>query len=359
MTSTETLLFIWPGNDQPRLRYVGGRLVARGRAAEQMPDDAASIILVVPGEDVSIHWIDLPALAPAQARATARLMAVDLSASPISELHVAVGSPDGDGRVPMALISHARMTALLAEAADAGLDRAALVPEPLLLAQPDEGVVRLARSDHTLLRSAELAVSVDADTAHLLAPAPRDIDEGVFEAGLPGALALCSLDLRQGDYGVRPRWKADKDRFRRIGLWLTLAFVSLVGAQVVQGIRYHWGTAAIRADNIARAGAVLSGETTSDPASELDARLARLRGPGAGFERTAEALFAAISQTPNVELAALGFNDGAMQLSVNAATPGDVSALVARIELLGFTIASGRPQTGGGVSTHQLEMRPR
>jgi len=359
MSSTESLLFIWPGGDQPRLRYIGGKLVARGRAAELMSDDAQSIILVVPGEDVSIHWIDLPALAPAQARAAARLVAADLSASPISELHVAVGSSDQNGRVPIALISHARMTALLAEAASVGLDQAALIPEPLLLAPPQEGVSRLIRSDHILLRGVELAAATDADTAQLLAPAPEDIDERVFEAGLPAALSLCSLDLRQGDYGLRRNWKADKGKFRRIGLWLALALISLVDAYLVQGIRFHWEAANVRADNMARVRGVLSGETISDPASQLDARLARLRGPGAGFERTAEALFAAISQTPSVELAALSFSDGAMQLSVNAAEPSDISALVARIELLGFTIAPGPPQTGGGVSTHQLEMRPR
>jgi len=52
---------------------------------------------VVPGEDVSVHWVELPTgLTDAQAQAAGRLMAGDLSAEDGEKLHIAVG-PEKEG----------------------------------------------------------------------------------------------------------------------------------------------------------------------------------------------------------------------------------------------------------------------
>lgn len=361
MSGFATLLFVWPGPEGRRLRFVDGKLVGRGRSTEPVPNDNVDVILVVPGEEVSIHWTDLPALAPAQARGAARLIAAEVSASPVADLHVAVGQANGDDRPAIALTSHARMGTLLAEAAAAGLDPLAVVPEPLLLRQPVQGVARLSWGDRVMLRGPELSATIEPDLAALLlsGDAPIDVDEASFEAGLPDALANCPLDLRQGEYARGRRYRADRAMVRWTAMIVGGALILLLASQIVLGVRYHWAARQVRDESIARAQAVLPGEVITDPTVQLDIRLGALRGPGAGFARTAEALFAAMSQTPNVELAALGFADGAMQLSVNAAAPDDIPALVARIEALGFTIASGPPQTGGGVSTHQLQMRSR
>ena len=64
----------------------------RGTGAEGLPASPARSVLAVPGDQLTLHWIELAeGLAPAQAAAAARLMLADASAQPLSTMHVAVG----------------------------------------------------------------------------------------------------------------------------------------------------------------------------------------------------------------------------------------------------------------------------
>ncbi|MGE0775182.1 MAG: type II secretion system protein GspL [Sphingomonadaceae bacterium] len=359
MSGLRTILFLWPDDDGRALRFVDGRLVARGSSAVTHKDDEDDVIIVVPGEDVSIHWIDLPPLAPAQARGAARLIAAELSASPLSETHVAIGTANAHGRTPLVMISHAHMAALLAEAADAGFDPIALVPEPLLLPLVESRVARLERKDRVVLRGEELALTADVGLAALLTDANTvTVDESSFEEQLPGALATGAVNLRQGEYARRRAWRPDRATFRRAAVLIAAAAVLALATPLVLGARHHWAAAQVRQDGIDRVQAILPGRAVDDPNADLQAELVRLRGSGAGFERSVETLFAVMRAMPNVELAALSFTDGALLFSVNATTQTDIPALIAAIEASGFTVSAGPPQTGGGVSTHQLQMRP-
>src|SRR3712207_1710480 len=72
-------------------------------------------MLIVPGTEVSIHWVDLgEGLTDAQAAAAARLMLSDATAEPLSEMHVAVGRRE-DGLTPVALASNRRMEEWIAD----------------------------------------------------------------------------------------------------------------------------------------------------------------------------------------------------------------------------------------------------
>src|SRR5918997_2933049 len=82
----------------------GGNVAARGRGAERLPpladpetQERVRVALIVPGDEVTVHWLELPGgLAPAQAVAAARLMASEVSAQPLGDMHVAVG-PEMEG----------------------------------------------------------------------------------------------------------------------------------------------------------------------------------------------------------------------------------------------------------------------
>jgi general secretion pathway protein L len=75
----------------------------------------------------------LPALAPAQALAAARLLAADVSAGPVEALHVALGPVEPDGWRALALVDTTVMQGWMARLAMAGMTPDGMVPAPLLL----------------------------------------------------------------------------------------------------------------------------------------------------------------------------------------------------------------------------------
>lgn len=256
-------------------------------------------LCIVPGEHVAIHWIALPPLTQAQARAAARLAVADLCAAPMDTLHVAVGERDDEGRYPVAVIDRGLMAALVADDPDHA------VPEPLLL--PDDGWVRLDRGDHVLLRGPGIAATVSPEVASLLVQGTvRDVTD--LEPGVP-------LDLRQGEFARGWRWP----RVTRRAAVLGALCVALLAANVaVPVLRAHLQAAQLRRE-----------------AAEIGRELAALRGA----EPAVAALFAAVRSTPEVELTALDFSDGLLRADI----AGDGEGLVRAIEARGFVaLAQGR-----------------
>ena len=113
-----------------------GGVVVRGAPDEVLAATAGPrTALVVPGDRVAIHWLELAEdLAPAQAAAAARLMLADASAAPLADMHVAVGQPE-DGLTPVALAPVARHGGV----GCVGPGHRSL-PSPLLLLPPPEGL---------------------------------------------------------------------------------------------------------------------------------------------------------------------------------------------------------------------------
>ncbi len=361
------LLFLADGVDSPRgwMRLRDGVVVSRAGpgTAPTPPEDMADerVILVVPGQDVVIHWIELPALAPAQALAAARLMASEVSAAPVDHLHVALGAAVGDARA-MALVAPERMAAWLAQAQAMGLDPDAVVPEPLLLLAPETGVVCWQRDGLHLLRGAGVALAAEPDLSALLVDEPPvSIDDAVVETGLGAALDARLLDLRQGPFARRRRWRIDWPLVRRLAMLGGFILLAVLAVQIVLILKYSFAadrlerqTAAVARTALPRVG------TISDPPAQLAGRLAELRGSGAGFSASAAAVFAAVRDTANVELSALSFDaDGVLRVTATAADPADIAALAKRIEAGGFGVDSGDVRPGGGRQIAELTVRAR
>ena len=360
------LLFMADGLSPPRgwLRLRDDAVVARGAGAvPALPAGDAGderIVLIVPGEDVVLHWIELPALAPAQAIAAARLMAGEVSATPIDRLHVALGAQAGETRA-MALVAPERMAGWLAQAQMLGLDPDAILPEPLLLLPPDDGVAVWARDDMQLVRGAGVAMAAEPGLVALLVEQPIVLDDATVEAGLGTALAAPALNLRQGAFARRRRWRIDWPLVRRLAVLGGLILLAILAVQVVLILRY--GLAADRLERevagIART-ALPRVATVDDPPAQLAGRLADLRGAGAGFGATAAAVFASVRDTANVELSALSFDEtGALRITATAADAADIAALARRIEATGFTVDSGDVRPGGGRQIAEIVVRAR
>ena len=343
------LLFVGEGAPAPSavgrwLLIDGGIVIARGEDGAEAPR-ASRTVLAVPGEEVSLHWLDLAEeLTTAQAAAAARLMLADASAEPLSAMHVAVGRSEG-GLTVAALAPSARMSEWLAVAAAAGIDPEAVVPSPLLLPAAETGFVRRDRGDQADYRGSAAAFTLEPELAEaIVGDAPVEcLDAAAFEEAAAAQAAVPPLNLRQGPFARRRQWGFERRRLRRVGLFaLALALLTLA-VQLATILAFTFG---------------------ADRLQERTHALAAQAGPagadqGPGFGAAAAMLFAAVEATPNAELAGLDYrSDGTLVVNVTADSPATLSALQGRLEAGGFSVAPGESRTSGGRLSSQLTLRP-
>jgi general secretion pathway protein L len=124
------------------IRIAEGVVAARGAALDGIDGHrSAPVVAVAPGEAATLRWLELPAgLSPAQAAGAARLTVAELSAQPVTELHVAVGRDSGDGRRCVGLVPVETMRGWLDGLEGAGFDAERIIPETLLVPAPAEGL---------------------------------------------------------------------------------------------------------------------------------------------------------------------------------------------------------------------------
>lgn len=336
------------GNDRPVAHADGsvflGLAPVDGDQRSYKPGPGARVVLVVPGTEVATHWLDLAdGLAPAQAAAAARLMLADASATPLGDMHVAVGRAEL-GLTPAALVPAAQMEIWLAAAAEMGLDPDAIVPEPLLIVPPDTGFVMRDRGGVADYRGQAAAFTLEPELAETVTGAlpVEPIDPARFAATLPAVLDVPPLDLRQGTFARRRQWRIDAGWRRRIAMFAALLVILTLAVQIVMTLRYTFA------------------------ANRLEAELAALQTPGAagpsinpGFGPVATRLFAAVQATPNLELARLEYRpDGSVAASATMDNAATFAAFRTRAEASGLAIEGGSPQSGGGRPSADFTVRP-
>ena len=360
------LLFLAPGSGAAGgwLLLRDGAVAARGAGVADLPAGVRGVAAVVPGEEVGLHWLDLPAgLAPAQAQAAARLLAADVSAQPLADVHVAAGREGELGALrPVALAPIAAMERWLETVRALGLEPDLIVPDTALLPVPEEGFTRFDRDGIALWRGPEAAVALEAELAELVvgdAPVAL-LDFAAFEAALPAQLARPLVNLRQGPFARRREWRLQGPRLRRLAILALLLAVATLALQLAQIMAYT--LAADRAEEETRriAATALSRSPGAAGAADLTRRLAELRGGGVGFGTIAGAVFAAVQAAPNIELAALTFGvDGSLRITARADTPASFNELAARIEGAGFSVSRLAPRTTEGRQLQDMTVRPR
>lgn len=193
---------------------------------QEAPDSPA--IGVIPGDDVALHRLTLLETAPARRLEEARMRAVDLSAQPIDEVHVAVGAADAEGASWVALIDRARMEGHVAHFRAAGVEPASIVPAALLLddSAADGTLARL--DDWVVLRTPELAGVVEPALApHIAGNAWKGRFYLLPEFAPDAADGNVEIDLLQGDFAPRQLWWKQRS-FQIPAALLTLLFVLLL-----------------------------------------------------------------------------------------------------------------------------------
>ncbi|NNM77900.1 general secretion pathway protein GspL [Sphingomonas sp. ID1715] len=314
-----------------------GEVRARGEADTPLPIELPErIVAIAPAGAITIHTAELGSLTPQQARTAARLLVADTSIVPVETQHVAVGAAQSADR-SVAVIGNGRLSAWLESLQARGIDPDALLPAPLLLPRPETGFVRAAIGGETVLRGRSSAFAEEPGLSELLvADAPtEDLDA---EPLVLAALDDPELDLRQGSFAKRSRFRLDWALVRRLALLGgAVAAVTLLIA-IVQTVRY--GLAADRleaqAEEVARAAVA---NASGDARAAMTARLAARRGGGLGFTATAGAVITAVQSVPNVELASLSFDtDGLVRATVLAPGAAEAEALRTRLRSAGLTV---------------------
>lgn len=344
------------------LHLADGAVAARGAMSDPLPAPTMPTAAIVPGEDVALHWLELPAgLAPAQASAAARLLAADLSAQPLEELHVAAG-PDRYGTRCVAIAPAIRMESWIATCRALGRDPDLVLPEPLLLLPRDDAMVRFDKAPLPLFRGRSDAFSIEPALAEAaIAGAPLvTIDQAAFEADLADAIAAAPVNLRQGLFAKARQWRFDRRVARRLVLLTATLLLVTAAIQAALILRYTFAADRLETEAAALAQRALPpGSATVDPVRQLDRRLLELQGAGTGFGVLATGLFDAVKATPNAQLGALLFEGNALRATVIADTPDSLTALRSRLEGQGFAVENGAASIVDGRQAIEMIVRGR
>ena len=327
-----------------------GAVVGRGDAVAELPEARpwVRIVLAVPGTDVTLHWIELAeGLTPVQAAAAARLQLAEDTPDPLGALHVAAGRTE-NGRTAVALVPAVRMDEWIAAARATGLEPDVMLPSPLLLQAPGEGLVRWQASERVPdYRGVAQAFSVEDDLAALIVgDAPvRDIDESAREAGLAPVLADPPLNLRQGAFARRREWVVDRGAIRRLALLAGTLLLLSLALQLVIISRTTFAADRVEQEAIELRRALGSGGQAAQPASHAAA---------------VAALFEAIRETPSAQLTQLAYQPGGVVVAgVTADSQATLDGLRARIEARGLQAQGGLPVSAGARFSSQLTIRRR
>lgn len=354
MGADALILFPVEGDASPRwLRVADGAIVARGTGHPEAADDE-TVALIVAAADVALHPADYDGLAPAQARAAAQLAAADLAIAPLETLHVAAG----DG---FAVIANQRIAALLAQAQAAGFDPDLVIPAPLLLPKVDDGYVRASIGDELMLRGQGTGF-VDDPAVTALMTSDASIGSATpeaLEAAIVDAVRMPAINLRQGAFARRRAWKTLRPKFSRLARLAAAIGAFALMIPLVAITRLNQTSGALERETSQVAQSALGGSVSAEDATaKLDVALADLRGGGAGFLPTANAVIAAVEATANVELVGLAFDpDGILRVSARATSPAELTALQQRLREGGFDITAAPITSNQGQPLIDLQVR--
>lgn len=347
------LAFADAGGAPRRWRLLsGGAVVGRGDELAQLPEQQPWVrtVLAVPGTDVTLHWVELDeGLTRVQAAAAARLRLADELPDAIGELHVAAGRRE-NGLTAIAVTPAARMADWIAAAKALDMEPDVIVPAPMLLLPPGEGLVCYRGEDGAPdYRGTARAFSLEEGLAALVLGETRvtEIGDDLREAGFAPVLADPPVNLRQGAFARRRQVVIDAARIRWLAtLGLILLIVSLL-IQITAIVRTTWAADRYEAE-----------------AAEARRALGAPGGPArparASYSLVAAALFDAVRETPTAELTQFVYQpDGSLRASLLADSQATIDALRARIEARGVQAAGGLPTNLGGRAAGDITVRPR
>ncbi len=323
----------------------------------------ARLILVAPGEMVTLHRVPLPSRNRATWIRAVPYALEDQLVEDIEHLHFALGSQPEDGNLPVAVIQQAVLRAWLTTCAEAGATPVAVVPDPLLLPweegewsvllEGERAVVRLGRWQGfatergmlELLVNQSLAEAGDARPQRLRVwgGPPSEIagtdlalqieDDRIEPLAIFATAyhAATTLNLLQGPFSGRAHWGRWLRPWRVAavlgGLWLLTEGIS----QIHQQAWLQKEVVALRSEMERLYRETVPGATRIvNPRAQLEARLRELQPSGASAGTFLELLHQGgqpLTDFPEVTLRALGYRDGQLSLDLQGGSPAVLDQL--------------------------------
>ena len=341
------------------LRIDNGVIVDSGQddgwidAWEKPQDDGADdrLIALAPVADVPLRWLHYPDAAPAQASAAARIDTLKASLGDAAALHIVAGQPAEAGQaVPVAVTTHAAMTAWTEWLKARGLSPAAIIPAGAAVPPPEPDHVWSAElGGEQIIRTITRAYVSDPELDPLIAGghdiAPLGADR--MRDALLLTLAAPPIDLLSGGWKPKRSWSVDPVMLRLAKfLAIGLLVISLL-IPIIHAVRLAADTS--RADSAVVATATKVGIKASDATAaeaELDRRLAAAGGGPLAFSVPASALYDAMADAPGVTLKTLSHRtEGTLTTTLAAPRIDDVNQVLLALQARGYRITA-QPMAG-------------
>lgn len=345
-------------SDRHWLIVADNQIIARG-TGDQVPEALADdlLALVMPSDSVAIHRVELPDLAPAQARAAARLQLAGQSLLAPDDIHLICGDSDGEASLAV-MISRA----LMAEAIER-FDPDIILPSPLLLSAPLTGFVRADLPGESVIRGQSSGFRDDALlTPLIVGDAPvSSVERQELEASIISAVSRPHCNLREGEFVKRTQWRADPRWMKHMSFGAAALALMTISIPLIEIARLSLASSTLEQSTASLAQAALGETVASEVAAQaLDAKLASSRGGGAGFLRTSSAALRAVESTANVEVMALAFDkNGALRVTLRAANAAEISTVHARMRAAGLDVRAGTINPSQGQPVTETEVRGR
>lgn len=322
-------------------------------AWERTRDDDADdrLVALAPAVDVPIGWRSYPDAPSAQAAAAARIDAMKDSLGDSATLHIVAGQPAEVGQaVPVAVTTHAAMTAWTGWLSAQGFSPAAIIPAAATVPPPEpDALWTVDLGGEQVVRTADRAWLSDPDLDPLIvgerSVAPLDADR--MREALLLSLAAPPLDLLSGAWKPKRNWAVAPALLRLAQRLLIALVVVSLAIPVVYALRLMTDTS--RADDAVVAITGKAGIKAPDAEAaeaELDRRLAAAGGGPLAFSVPASALYDAMTDAPGVSLKTLSHRtDGTLTTTLAAPRVEDINQVLLALQTRGYRITA-QPMAG-------------
>ena len=346
-----------PQSEDEALRLIA--LSGQGPEEVSEPRDSDDVVLFVPGTEVALHASPLPTHGDRQSRQAAPFAVEDEVATPVEDLHFALGSEPEDLAEPRAIhvVSAAQMDAWMAQVFARGLTKASLIAEQGVV--PEGHAIDIG--PRTLGHGPDGPFSIGADLPPaLLSAILADTGISVSKPGDPlavlaewyDALDGGAVDLRQGKYRVLRGFRFTGWDEWRVAAGLVMACGIAWLASNILGVRAMQAAADdVRGEIRATYQQAFPGQSV--PADPVRA-VSRALGDGGGgprmnFLNATAVLYAALEDVPNASLRSVRYdpNRSGYVASVAYANYGDDATLKTALEGRGYSAVLGDARRGG------------
>lgn len=327
-----------------------GQVLERGVLTSEEVDVplALTTVAIVPGADVLVRWLDLPAGRTEQQRTAALWLLRDDLAAPPERVGVAMGTSAASRLVAVA--NRSLVDAWIDYLDALGVKADVLLPDVLAISEPfdDDQLTAVAFGPYTALRGRHFAASVQPDLIDLIAGGRTVLsiqDRSSIEGMLIEAAQRPAINLLDIHGAARPD---SPGRWRRTAIAAAVLVLSPLVLTLAASARDDWKAARLSHRTAAVARAALPGLAPStDPVAELQRRLAVAPPPG-GIAGVSAALFAAIQSVEGAEIDSLVSDaQGVVRATISYPSPQDMVTIKAGVAKAGLALSDTSTQQDG------------